>query len=99
MITYWKEEHLVQSKSDYLDKAKQIQRIIDGLLNLYESVSADEKIDSYSLDDGQTKINVSYESKEAIMGSIQKWERLKNYYESKVRGRRFKLTDQKNFRQ
>lgn len=76
----------IESKPSLLAKINAIQALIDAML-----INAIDAIDnsgtaSYSMDDGQMKVNTFYRSVEEIQMGIWKLEKLLNLYKSRYNG-------------
>ncbi len=75
-----------------------IDNVIAALIAQSATAAAGDDIQEYWLNDGQTQIKTIYRGASNISRAILQFERLKNYYESKLVGRTTILVDSKNFR-
>lgn len=96
---------LYQSASEYIDsrtsiaaKIAAIDAIISALLTTAATAAADDNINEYWLNDGQTQIKTIYKGAHAIQRSINEFERLRQMYVNRLSGRVTVLMDSKNFR-
>lgn len=87
----------IDSKTTLKDKIAAMDAVILALQSTALRAAANEDIQEYWLDDGQTKIKTYYKSVEAIMRSIKAFETLKEMYVNKLNGRVVRLVDGKNF--
>jgi hypothetical protein len=84
------------SAKNLKDKIAKIDQIIDALLDKgLEQVEVSGE-QSYSLDDGQTKISTSFRSSGDIMNAVREYEQLKSLYANRLQGRGFRLMDASN---
>ncbi len=74
-----------------------INTIIDTLLDAQILFAADPNKQEYGLDDGQTKIKVTYRNLDAVAASIMQWEKVKSLYVNRINGRVVRGMDSKNF--
>ena len=88
----------IETATSLKDKVKKIDEVIAALLVTATKSAANAHITSYSIDNGQTKINAEYAGTEAVFASIKAFETLREYYKQKINGRVFRLVDGKNFR-
>lgn len=91
------------STGTYISEAKtnaerlaRVEKVIDALLETAANSAGSDNITSYSMDDGQTKIQTTYKGVDAIMRSIAEFEKLKNYYKNQIDGRITRMVDSKN---
>ena len=79
------------------DRIAALDAVIDTLIAAMtkSAINGDKK--EYKLDDGQTKIEMVYESVEAIAASIRALETTKQMYLNRNNGRQKKNMDYKNF--
>lgn len=76
----------IQTAKSIKERIKKLDQIIDGLMTVsIEQIENSGKA-SYSLNDGQTTINVSFRSGSEITAAIRKYEQLKNSYINKLNG-------------
>lgn len=91
-----------RSAQDLRNLINQIDAIINELMaNALNSVSSGN-IAEYELDTGQNRTKIKYTSMNAVMASVENFERLRQMYitklENKLYGSRTQLVDQSNFR-
>lgn len=87
----------VQSRTTMEAKITAIDAIIDALMLSAATAATKDGIEEYWLNDGQTQIKESYRSTEAILKSIEAFERLRQMYINRLNGRMVRLMDSKNF--
>jgi hypothetical protein len=98
MVTYDNEGLYIESVSGYAAKAMAVDAIINSLLTLAATEAGQNGVSEYSLNDGQVQIKTVRRGSAAIMQSIEKYEKLKQYYIEKASGTRMtRLVDSKNF--
>ncbi len=98
VITFNDEGLYIESKKTYAEKALAVDQIIEALLVLAATEAGSEGVTEYSLNDGQVQIRTVKRGVNAIMQSIQSFEKLKQYYIVKSRGTRMtRLVDGKSF--
>lgn len=87
----------IDSATTKRDKVVKIDAIIDALLDTALKAAASDNIQSYMLDDGQTKINTIYKGTAGIYASIAAFRKLREVYVNGLNGRMVRLVDGKNF--
>lgn len=87
----------IESATSLKDKVAKIDIVITALLATAAKSAANAHITSYSIDNGQTKINAEYAGTAAVFESIKGFETLREYYKQKINGRVFRMMDGKNF--
>ena len=97
MIIYSSASIFVQSKTDLLGKIAALDAIIVALENTALTMAANDDIQEYSLNDGQTIIKGIYKGSIAIATAIDKYEAIRNRYVNRLNGRMVRLVDGKNF--
>jgi hypothetical protein len=98
MVVYDSTLIYIQSASDLCDKLDKINAVITALEDTALKSAMNDDITSYILDDGQTKINVTYKGTDAVIKSIHEMENLRTMYENRLNGRHTKLVDSKSLR-
>jgi hypothetical protein len=98
MVVYDSTLIYIQSASDLCDKLDKINAVITALEDTALKSAMNDDITSYILDDGQTKINVTYKGTDAVIKSIHEMEKLRTMYENRLNGRHTKLVDSKSLR-
>ncbi len=93
METYDSEYAYISSCDSYQEKIDRINAIITALEDTALKAAGKGYIDEYELDDGQTKIRVSYRSPSAIYTAINNYEKLKQMYVNRCIGRVIVLRD------
>lgn len=97
MIIYDSAKIYIESKSSLIDKIKAIDSVIAALTTGMLDVAANGGISSYSLDNGQTKINQTYRDPESITRSIKAFMSIKNIYLSDLnKDRKMRMVDEHN---
>lgn len=100
MLYVWFDKSAIQ-KSETIVSAQarivKINTIIDTLLDAQLVFAADPNKQEYGLDDGQTKIKVTYRDLDAVAASIMQWEKVKSLYVNRVNGRVTRSLDSRNF--
>jgi hypothetical protein len=79
------------------EKIAKIDAIIDALLDTALKAAANDNILSYTLDDGQTKINTMYKGTAGVYASIAAFRKLRQVYVNTLNGRGMRLVDSKTF--
>lgn len=97
MITYNSSSHYLQSCTSIQAKITAIDAIVEALLLTAAKAAANDDIDEYWLNDGQTVIKTRYKGTASVMRSIEAFERLRVYYTNRLTGRMVRLVDTKNF--
>lgn len=72
-------------------KVAKIDLIISALEDVMINSAANRETGSYSLDDGQTKINRTFRSSKEIADSIEAFMRIRNIYVRRITGGRVQL--------
>lgn len=97
MAVYYKSADIyIESATSLCDKINRIDQVIDALLSNALKAAANDDIEEYSLNDGQTIIRTSYRGAEAVQKSINAFEGIKQMYINRVNGRVFRLVDSKS---
>lgn len=96
-VEYFSEQVYCESATSLKDKIDRIDKIIDGLLKEAENNIGKAPIESYSLDDGQTKISSTYKSSDAMRKAAMEWEAHRNYLVNKLNGRKMMLRGPNSF--
>jgi hypothetical protein len=97
MATFDSEAKYLQSQTSLAARITAIDAIIDALMLVAAEAAEDDNINEYWLNDGQTQIKTIYKGAHNVERSIQKFERLRNMYLGRLRGRMTRLVDSKNF--
>lgn len=87
----------IECASDLRDKIERINTIITALEDTALKAAANDNISEYSLNDGQTVIRTVYKGADAVLRSIEAFEKIKQMYVNRLNGRTFRLVDGKNF--
>lgn len=88
----------IQSCTTLKAKIDAIDAIIDSLQETALSAAANNDINEYWLNDGQTQIKTIYRGAEAVTKSIFAYEKLREYYSAKLNKTRVvRAMDSKNF--
>lgn len=75
------------------DKIDRIEAIITATEDAMLNAATNSDTKEYRLDDGQTKINVAYQSMTDMTASITKLEQLKHYYINQINGYQVRTVD------
>lgn len=97
MVVYNSAAIYVASATSIKDKIKKIDAIITALYDTALKAAANDNITEYMLDDGQTKIQTTYNGTAAVFNSIKNFEQIKQMYLNQLNGRMVRLVDGKNF--
>lgn len=100
MLVIWFNKSMImpsESQTTAAARVKNINTIIDTLIDAQLFFTGDPMKHEYKLDDGQTKISVTYNSLDAVANSIISWERVKQIYLNRYNGRMYRALDSKNF--
>ena len=100
MITVWfdKDAYVkTESAQTAYDRIAALDNIITTLIAAYALRGDNKGRKEYKLDDGQTKVEVVYDSFEAITERIRNLEALKNMYANRVNGRMSRSVGQQSF--
>lgn len=87
----------IDSATDLCDKIAKIDQVIDALLTNALVAAANDNIEEYSLNDGQTIIRTTYKGADAVQKSIHAFESIKQTYVNRLNGRGVRLVDSKSF--
>lgn len=100
MVIYNSAFEFINSGKDIKDKIIKIDAIIAALLETALTAAVDDNLTEYSLDDGQTKIRSVYKGADAVLRSIDAFEKIRNryvvQYNRMCTGSIFRLVDSKN---
>lgn len=88
----------ITSASTLREKITRVDAVIDALMTSALKAAATDQIQEYTLNDGQTTIKEAYRGAEAVLKSVEGFERIRNKYISQLNGRVMRLVDGKNFR-
>lgn len=86
MVTYLSTADYLASTEDYQEKIARIDKIQKLLFDTAEKAALDDGILSYTLDDGQTKVQTMYKSVDQVINSILALEKLRAMYTRKLGG-------------
>lgn len=100
MVIYESAFCYINSTTNIYDKIVKLDAIIYKLLETAMTAAEDDNISEYSLDDGQTKIRSVYKGADAVLRSIDGFEKIRNRYVTQYNrvhtGSIFRLIDSKN---
>lgn len=96
-LIYCSEANYVISAATRAARIARIEAIIDALLVLQTTVSGDQNIMRYKLNDGQTEIEMQYRNSTDIAKSIDAWQKTKHTMMNEG-SRIFRRFDWKNMR-
>lgn len=98
MVIYDSASIYIEGATSLCDKIARIDTIIDALMTTALQSAANENIEEYWLDDGQSKIKTIYRGTAQIMESIKSFETIKQLYVNRLNGRVVRLVDSKSLR-
>lgn len=78
-------------------KIAAIDNIIATLLTTAATAAGSDNISEYSLNDGQVIIKTLYRGSDSIYEAIKNFEKLRQFYISRINGRVIRLVHEKNF--
>ena len=81
------------SAQDKCDQIEKIDQIIDALYDAALKAAENQDLESYTLDDGQTKITNHYRDAASISRAIDIYEKLRERLINKIDGRMIVLKD------
>lgn len=87
MVEYDSAAIYIQSSTDLCDKIAKIDLIIAALEDTALSSAANDNIEEYWLDDGQSKIKTKYKGTDEIFKSIYSFEKMRQIYVNRLNGR------------
>lgn len=88
----------ISSASSLREKVARIEAVIIALEETALTAAAGDNVTSYTLDNGQTKINTMYRSAAEIANSILAFQRIKTRYINQLNGGAIvRLVDSSNF--
>lgn len=97
-IEFHSEAIYIQSAKTLKEKIQKLDNIIDKLEAAAADSATNQGFESYSLDDGQTKINVSYRNIDDVLNSLRGFYKLREMYVNKLNGRTTRAVPGDNFR-
>ncbi len=97
-VVFESETQYVQTATGLIDRLKKVEKIIDALYDAMVDAAAGIKIDSYSLDDGQAKINTKYRNPNQIEAAISGFEKRRNSILRQLQGSSMHLMHGGNFK-
>ena len=74
-----------------------IDAIIDTMIAALAKAATTSNMKEYRIDDGQTKVSVTYQDVAAISAALGAMEKVKGRYVNRLNGRITQLRDQRNF--
>ena len=83
----------VEDATDLKTKITRIDAIIDALFTAALAAADGQDVSSYSLDDGQTKIQATARDAASIEASIRAYQRLRQNCINQLNGRGYRLVD------
>lgn len=98
MVVYDSAQIYIDSCTSLKEKITRIDQVIDALMSTALKAAANDNIDEYWLDDGQTKIKTIYRGAGAVMESIKSFEAIKQMYVNRLNGHVVRLVDSKSLR-
>jgi hypothetical protein len=97
MVTYDSAQIYIQCGSTLRDKIARMDAIIAALEDTALKAATTDDILEYQLNDGQTIIKTVYKGADAVLRSIQAFEKIRTMYVNRLNGHVFRLVDSKNF--
>jgi len=98
MVVYSSASKYLESATQACDKIAKIDAIISALEDTALKGAANDHIEEYWLDDGQSKIKTTYKGVDEIFKSINSFLKLKEYWVNKLNGRAFRMVGSKQLR-
>lgn len=95
MIT---ESYYVETADNIKERLRRVDNIIQALETMEVAAASKGDIDSYSFDDGQVSVNMSYRSPATIARAIRHYESIKQKLLNKLNGRVIILRDWRGLR-
>lgn len=83
----------LDDSADHLEKIERVKAIIEALEDAALAAASGQDIQSYSLDDGQTKISNVYRSAKEIAEAIDAFEKILQRHINRCDGRIARLVD------
>jgi hypothetical protein len=96
-MIYDSPELYLESATTSKDKVARIDTLINSMYDAADKAALTGTVDSYSIDDGQSKINTKYKGVDAIIEQIKNLEKLKIMYLNRINGRVMTLKDRGAF--
>tara|TARA_R110002167_G_scaffold110087_3_gene280327 strand:+ start:4469 stop:4768 length:300 start_codon:yes stop_codon:yes gene_type:complete len=98
MVEYDSAAIYIQSSTALCDKIEKIDLIITALEETALSSAANDNIEEYWLDDGQSKIKTRYKGTDEIFKSIYAFEKMRQIYVNRLNGRVVRMVDSRSLR-
>ena len=98
MVAYDSASIYIQSSTTLCEKIEKIDAIISALEDTALQSAANDNIDEYWLDDGQSKIKTSYKGTDQIFKSIIAFERMRQIYVNRLNGFVVRMVDSRSLR-
>tara|TARA_R110002012_G_scaffold93731_3_gene227407 strand:+ start:4508 stop:4807 length:300 start_codon:yes stop_codon:yes gene_type:complete len=98
MVVYDSASIYIQSSTTLCEKIEKIDAIISALEDTALQSAANDNIDEYWLDDGQSKIKTSYKGTDQIFKSIIAFERMRQIYVNRLNGFVVRMVDSRSLR-
>ena len=98
MVEYDSAAIYIQSSNDLCDKIAKIDAIIAALETTALSSAANDNIEEYWLDDGQSKIKTKYKGTDEIFKSIISFEKMRQIYVNRLNGFVVRMVDSRSLR-
>lgn len=98
MAVYYSTAAYIEDAETTKDKINRIDNAIDALWSQVMKAVENDDVQSYSLDNGQTSISVTYRSTMQVMNSIKFLEMWKNKYIKRLNGHQMIAKDSRNLR-
>jgi quinol monooxygenase YgiN len=96
MVTYDSSSIYISSAADLQTKINRIDTIINALLDAALQHAGNSGYIAYTINDGQSIINMQYRDMAALQKSIAAYETMKELYVNKLNGRVMRLVGSKN---
>ena len=98
MVEYDSAAMYIQSSTDLCDKIAKIDLIIAALEDTALSSAANDNIEEYWLDDGQSKIKTRYKGTDEVFKSIHSFEKMRQIYVNRLNGYVVRMVDSRSLR-
>jgi len=98
MVIYDNAAIYIQNSTALCDKIAKIDAIIEALEATALSSAANDNIEEYWLDDGQSKIKTTYKGTDEVFKSIISFEKMRQIYVNRLNGRVVRMVDSRSLR-
>ena len=98
MVIYDSAAIYIQSSTALCEKIAKIDSIIAALEDTALSSAANDNIEEYWLDDGQSKIKTTYKGTDEVFKSIHAFEKMRQIYVNRLNGFVVRMVDSRSLR-